>query len=80
MEKSRYVRVIEGKEVRRDDPIEYFLPTRVGSTILVLEGVMAIEVSQNKKISVGGKNGGTKEIGSAIPRKRANRGIINIKK
>ena len=28
MEKSRYVRVIEGEEVRRDDPIEYF----VGST------------------------------------------------
>ena len=27
MEKSRYVRVIEGEEVRRDDPIKYFLPT-----------------------------------------------------
>ena len=25
MEKSRYVRVIEGEEVRRDDPIKYFL-------------------------------------------------------
>ena len=32
MEESEYVRVIEGEEVRRDDPIEYFLPTRVGST------------------------------------------------
>ena len=32
MEKSRYVRVIEGKEVRRDDPIEYVLPMRVRST------------------------------------------------
>ena len=31
MEKSRYVWVIEEKEVR-EDPIEYFLPTGVGST------------------------------------------------
>ena len=30
MEKSRYVRVIEGKQIRRDDPIEYFLPTNLG--------------------------------------------------
>ena len=29
MKKSRYVRVIEGVEVRRDDPIEYFFPTGV---------------------------------------------------
>ena len=29
MEKSRYVRVIEGKKVRGDDPIKYFLPTGV---------------------------------------------------
>ena len=41
---------------------------------------MAIEVSQNKEISGGGKNGGRKEIGSAIPQRRANRGSINIKK
>ena len=27
MEKNRDVREIEGKEVRGDDPIEYFLPT-----------------------------------------------------
>ena len=33
MEKSRYVRVIEAKEVRRDDPIEYFLSMGVGSTL-----------------------------------------------
>ena len=26
MEKSRYFRVIEGEEVRTDNPIEYFLP------------------------------------------------------
>ena len=31
MEKSGCVRVIEGEEVRRDNPVEYFLPTRVGS-------------------------------------------------
>ena len=27
MEKSKYVRVIERKKVRGDDPVEYFLPT-----------------------------------------------------
>ena len=32
MGKSRYVKVIEGKKVRRDDPIEYFLPAGVGTT------------------------------------------------
>ena len=32
MEKSSHVRVIEEEEeVGRDDPIEYFLPTGVGS-------------------------------------------------
>ena len=41
---------------------------------------MAIKVSQNKEICGGGKNGGRKEIGSAILRRRANRGSINIKK
>ena len=30
MKESGYVKVIEGKEVTRDDPIEYFLSTRVG--------------------------------------------------
>ena len=30
MEKSRYVRVVEGEEVRRGDPID---PRRVGSTV-----------------------------------------------
>ena len=28
MEKGGCVRVIEGKEVRRDDPVKYFLPAR----------------------------------------------------
>ena len=32
MEKSRYVRVIGEEEVRRNDLIEYFLSTEVGST------------------------------------------------
>ena len=32
MEKSGCARVIEGEEVRRDDPVEYFLPAGVGST------------------------------------------------
>ena len=51
MEKSRYVRVIEGEEVRRDDPIECFLPTRgVGSTFWVPEGAMAIEFPKMKRL------------------------------
>ena len=57
MEKSRYFGVFENEEVRRDDPIEYFLPTGVGSTFWVPEGVMAMEVSQNEEISGGGKDG-----------------------
>ena len=32
MKKSRYVRAIEEEEVRRDDPIKYFLLAGVGST------------------------------------------------
>ena len=32
MEKSGCVRVIEGEEVRRNDPVECFLPAGVGST------------------------------------------------
>ena len=31
MEKGGCVRVIEGEEVRGDDPVEYFLPAGVGS-------------------------------------------------
>ena len=62
MEKGRCVRVIEREEVRGDDPVEYFLPTGVGSTFWVPEGVMAIEVLQNEEISGGGREG----VGSAI--------------
>ena len=79
MEKSRYVRVIEGKEVRRDKPIAYFLPVGVGSSFWVPEWVMAVEAPQNEKISGGGKGEGRKGVGSAIRRKRANRGSINLK-
>ena len=32
MEKGGYVRVIKGKEIGGDDPVEYFLPAGVGST------------------------------------------------
>ena len=32
MKKGKYARVIEEEEVRRDDPVEYLLPTGVGST------------------------------------------------
>ena len=55
MLKSRYVRVIEVEQVRRDDPIEYFLPTSVGSAFRVPEGVKAIEVPQNEEISGEGR-------------------------
>ena len=77
--KSKYVRIIEQKEVRRDDLIEYFLPMGVGRTFLVSERVMAIEVPQNKEISGGGKNGGRKGVGSVIRQSRVNWGSINIK-
>ena len=40
---------------------------------------MAIEVPQNKEISGGGKDGRRKGFGSAIRRRKANRGSINIK-
>ena len=32
MEKGGCVRVVEGEEVRRDDPVKYFLCVGVGST------------------------------------------------
>ena len=79
MKKSRYVRIIVGEEVRKDDSIEYVLLTGVRSTFRVPEGLMAIEVLQNEEIFGGGKNGGRKGLSSAI-RKRANRESINIKK
>ena len=56
------------------------LPTGVGTTFGVPEGVMAIDVYQNKEISGGIKDGGRKGIGSAICRRRANSWSINTKK
>ena len=41
---------------------------------------MAVEVLQNEEISGRVKNGGRKEVSSAIRRRRANRGSLNIKK
>ena len=41
---------------------------------------MAIEVHQNERVSGGGENGGRKGVSSAIRRRRANMGSINIKK
>ena len=51
MEKSRYVRIIEGKEVSGDGPNEYFLPTEFRSTFWVPEGVITGNVPQNEEIS-----------------------------
>ena len=42
--------------------------------------MIAIEVPQYEEISGGGKNGGRKGVGSAIRRRRANWGRVNIKK
>ena len=80
MEKGGCVRVIEGEEVRRHDPVEYFLPAEVGSTSRVPKRVMAIKVPQNEEISGGGKNRGREGIGSAIRWGGANKGGIHIKK
>ena len=76
MEKSKYVEDIKGEEVRRNDPIEYFLLTGVRSTSSVPEGVMAIEVPQNEETSGGGRKG----VSSGIRQRRVNRGSLNLKK
>ena len=80
MEKGGCVRVIEGEEVRRNDPVECFLPAGVGSTSLIPEGVMAIEVPKNEEISGGGKDGEREGIGSAIRWGGANRGAYTLRK
>ena len=79
MEKGGRVRVIE-KKVRGDDPVEYFIPTGVGGTSRVPEGVMTIEVSKNEEIFGEGKNGGKKRVGSAIRWGGANRGAYILRK
>ena len=76
MEKGDCVRVIVRKEVRGDDLIEYFFPT--GSEV-PLEGVTAVEVPQNEKISGGGKNGGRKGVSSVIRPRRENRGAYTLR-
>ena len=47
-------------------------------------GTFSVEAEVRKfhrfRLHIGGKNGERKEIGSAILRRRANRGSINIKK
>ena len=48
--------------------------------IEVPEEVMSIQVPQNEEISGRGKNGGRKEVSSAIHWREANRGSVNIKK
>ena len=78
MDKGGCVRVIEGEEVRRDDPVEYFLATAVGITSGVPEGVMAVEVPKNKEISGGGKDGGRKGVSFAIHWGEANRGVYTL--
>ena len=79
MEKDRCVRVIVREEVRRNDPVQYFLPAGVGSTSEVPEEVMATEVPVNEEISGGGKNGERKRVGSAIRREGANRGAYTLR-
>ena len=71
IEKSRYGRVIEVKEVRGDDSIQHFFPTGIGSNFRVPKGMMAVEISQNDEISGGGKSGGRKGVVSAVRRRRA---------
>ena len=78
MEKSGCVRAIEGEEVR-DDPVKYFLPAGVGSTFGVPEGMMAIEVPQNEKISGGGKNRGRKGVGYGNCWRGANSGVYILR-
>ena len=79
MEKGGCVMVIEGEEVRGDDPVEYFFPAGVRSDSRVPERLMTIEVPQNEEISEGGKNGGREGIGSAIRWGGANRGAYTLR-
>ena len=49
VQKSWSVRIIEGKEIRRDSPIEYFFPTRVWSISCVAERVMIVRPRRKKR-------------------------------
>ena len=68
-EKSRYPRVIEGKEKTH----EILPPHGVVSTSGVPERMMAIKVSQKEEIS-GGKDRMRKGVDSAIGQSKKNRG------
>ena len=74
MKKGKHVRVIEGEEVRGDNPVEYFLPAGVGTTPRVSVRVMSIDVSQNEEVSGGGKIGERKGVGSALRWRGVNKG------
>ena len=74
------MRIIERKEVRRDDPVEYFSPRGSEVSLESKKEMKAVEVPLNEEISGGGKNGGRKIVGSAIRRRRANGGSVHIKK
>ena len=50
MKKRPEVKVIEGKEINRDNPIEYLIPKRFEAPIVLLR-VMTVKEPQNKKIS-----------------------------
>ena len=73
-----YVRVIEGRVVRGDNPIEYFLSHGIRNSLLSSKGVMAIKTPRMNFWRE--KNGRRKGVGSSIRRRRGNRGSINIKK
>ena len=60
MEKSWRVKVIGGKKVRGDDPIEYFLPTGVRGNFWIPEGLMAVKVPRIKKFLEEGRMEGKK--------------------
>ena len=53
--KSRKVRVIEKKEVKEDDLIKHFFPTRLGITSSVLQRLITVKVFQNEQSSGGRK-------------------------
>ena len=61
MDKSWRAGDIEEKEVRADEPNRMFFPHWGRSIFWVPEGMVGVEVPQNKEISEGGKNGGEKE-------------------
>ena len=81
MEKSKYARIIEGR--RSEEMTQSNTSTPRGSEVPFesqSRRVMAVKVPQNEEICEGGKDGESKGVGSALSRRRANRGSLNIKK